>query len=121
MLETLRAYGAERLAEAGEAEALAGPAHRLVPGAGRGGRRAHRTARPWLRRVDADYDNLRAALDRAMAGRDPETALRLAAALGWYWWTDRTIEGRQRMAGALALADGQPPTPAAGQGAPGVR
>jgi len=71
----------------------------------------HRTARPWLRRVAADYDNLRAALDRAVAAPDPETALRLAAALAWYWWTDRTIEGRQLLAGALALADGQPPTP----------
>jgi tetratricopeptide (TPR) repeat protein len=37
--------------------------------------------------------------------------LRLAAALGWYWWTDRTIEGRQLLAGALALAAGQPQTP----------
>ena len=72
---------------------------------------AHRTARPWLRRVKADYDNLRAALDRAMAAPDPDTALRLAAALGWSWWTDRTIEGRQLVAGALALADGQPPSP----------
>jgi hypothetical protein len=72
---------------------------------------AHRTARPWLRRVAADYDNLRAALDRAMAARDHDTVLRLAGALGWYWWTQRTIEGRQRLADALALANGQPPSP----------
>jgi tetratricopeptide (TPR) repeat protein len=71
---------------------------------------AHRTARPWLQKVAADYDNLRAALDRAVADGDHDTALRLAGALGWYWWTDRTIEGRQLVAGALALADGQPPS-----------
>jgi predicted ATPase/DNA-binding SARP family transcriptional activator len=110
MLETLRAYGAERLAEAGETGAVAARhtawCLELAEEAA-----AHRTARPWLRRVEADYDNLRAALDRAVAARDPDTALRLAAALGWYWWTDRTIEGRQLLAGALALADGQPPTP----------
>jgi predicted ATPase/DNA-binding SARP family transcriptional activator len=110
LLETLRAYGAERLAEAGETQAVTARHTAwcldLVEEAA-----AHRTARPWLRRVAADYDNLRAALDRAMAAPDPETALRLAAALGWYWWTDRTIEGRQLLAGALALADGQPPTP----------
>jgi predicted ATPase/DNA-binding SARP family transcriptional activator len=110
MLETLRAYGAERLAEAGEAEAVAARhtawcldlAERAA---------AHRTARPWLRQVAADYDNLRAALDRATATPDPDTVLRLAAALAWYWWTDRTIEGRQLLAGALDLADGRPPTP----------
>jgi predicted ATPase/DNA-binding SARP family transcriptional activator len=110
LLETLRAYGAERLAEAGEAETLAARHTTwcldLAEEAA-----AHRTARPWLRRVEADYDNLRAALDRAVAAGDPDTALRLAAALGWYWWTDRTIEGRKLLAGALALADGQPPSP----------
>jgi predicted ATPase/DNA-binding SARP family transcriptional activator len=110
LLETLRAYGAERLAEAGETGAVAARHTAwcldLAEEAA-----AHRTARPWLRRVEADYDNLRSALDRAVAARDPDTALRLAAALGWYWWTDRTIEGRQLLAGALALADGQPPTP----------
>jgi predicted ATPase len=109
MLETLRAYGAERLAEAGEAQTLAARhtawCLQLAERAA-----AHRTARPWLRRVDADYDNLGAALDRAVAARDHDTALRLAGALGWYWWTTRTIEGRQRLAGVLALADGQPPT-----------
>jgi predicted ATPase/DNA-binding SARP family transcriptional activator len=109
LLETLRAYGAERLAEAGETQAVAArhTAWYLELAEEAAG---HRTARPWLRRVAADYDNLRAALDRAVAAPDPDTALRLAGALGWYWWTDRTIEGRQRLAGALALADGQPPT-----------
>jgi predicted ATPase/DNA-binding SARP family transcriptional activator len=111
LLETLRAYGAERLAEAGEAGAVAarhtGWFLELAEQAA-----AHRTGRPWLRRLDADYDNLRATLDRAMAAPDPETALRLAGALGWYWATANADEGRQRLAGAVALADGQPPTPA---------
>ncbi|HEX2374435.1 MAG TPA: BTAD domain-containing putative transcriptional regulator [Actinomycetota bacterium] len=111
MLESLRAYGAERLAEAGEAEAVTARHTafflELAEEAA-----THRTARPWLRRVRADYDNLRAALDRVMAAGDLDTALRLAGALGWYWSTDHTIEGRQRLAGVLALADGRPPTPA---------
>jgi predicted ATPase/DNA-binding SARP family transcriptional activator len=110
MLETLRAYGAERLAEAGEAEMVAarhtGWCLDLAEQAA-----AHHTARRWLRLLDADYDNLRAALDRAVAAPDPDTALRLAGALGWYWWTTHTMEGRQRLATVIALADGQPPTP----------
>ena len=48
-----------------------------------------------------------------------ETALRLAAALAWFWWTTHTIEGRQRPGrcarpGRRAAADPPP-----GQGAPG--
>jgi predicted ATPase/DNA-binding SARP family transcriptional activator len=109
MLETLRAYGAERLAEAGEAE-LAAARHTawfvdLAEEAA-----AHRTSRNGLRRLGADYDNLRAAMDRAMAAGDHQTALRLGGALGCYWLEHHTEEGRQRLAAALALADGQPAT-----------
>jgi predicted ATPase len=109
LLESVRAYAAERLAEAGETEVLEARHTawflRLAEQAA-----AHRTGRRGLRLVDGDYDNLRVALDRAVAARDPDTALRLASALGWYWWTAHTVEGRQRLAGVLALADGQPPT-----------
>jgi predicted ATPase/DNA-binding SARP family transcriptional activator len=110
MLESLRDYGAERLAEAGETGVVAGRhtgwCLELAEQAA-----THRTARRWLRLLDADYDNLRVALDRAVAARDPDTALRLAGGLGWYWWTRHTLEGRQRLATVIALADGQPPTP----------
>jgi predicted ATPase/DNA-binding SARP family transcriptional activator len=112
MLETMRAYGAERLAEASEHGTVAARhtawcldlAERAA---------AHRTARRWLRLLDADYDNLRAALDRTMAGGDAGSALRLAADLGWYWWTRHTLEGHQRLTAVIALADadGRPPTP----------
>jgi predicted ATPase/DNA-binding SARP family transcriptional activator len=110
MLESLRAYGVERLAEAGETEAVAARHTAFFVGLAEEAA-THRTARPWLRRVRADYDNLRAALDRVMAAGDLDTALRLAGALGWFWSTDHTIEGRQRLAAVLALADGRPPTP----------
>jgi predicted ATPase/DNA-binding SARP family transcriptional activator len=110
LLETLRAYGQERLAEAGEADAVAGRhtawfldlAERAAP---------HRSSLRWLRLLDADYDNLRAALDAAVARRDHQTALRLGGALGWYWFMFHHAEGRQRLAGVLALAADQPPSP----------
>jgi predicted ATPase/DNA-binding SARP family transcriptional activator len=109
MLETLRAYGAERLVEAGEAEPLAARHTawfvELAEEAA-----THRTARRWVRRLGADYDNLRAAMDRAMTTHDHQTALRIGGALGWYWMEHHTEEGRQRLAGALALAEGRPPT-----------
>jgi predicted ATPase/DNA-binding SARP family transcriptional activator len=88
MLETIRAYGLERLDEAGEREAL---------------RRAHATyfvelaesAEPhlrsaeqliWLRRLRADHDNLNAALRGSIAAGDAQAAVHLVAAAGFYWW-----------------------------------
>jgi predicted ATPase len=76
LLESLRAYGAERLEEAGEVEAVEARhtgwfldlAEQPHPG----------FDESWLLRVAADYDNLRAVLDRAVAAPDPDTALRLA-------------------------------------------
>jgi predicted ATPase/DNA-binding SARP family transcriptional activator len=109
MLETLRAYGAERLAEAGETERLAAR-HTAWFVALAEEAAGHRTQRPWIRRLEADYDNLRAAIDRAMAARDHQTALRIGGALGWFWMEHHTEEGRQRLAGAIRLAEGQPPT-----------
>ncbi|HEV2259243.1 MAG TPA: BTAD domain-containing putative transcriptional regulator [Streptosporangiaceae bacterium] len=87
MLETVRAYGLERLAEAGEHDRIrdAFAAHYLNlaettdprlrgPGQGR-----------WLRELAADQDNLYAALRWAITRRDADTALRFVRALGWYW------------------------------------
>jgi len=109
LLESLRAYGAERLADAGEAEAVAARHTAWCLGlAGTGGQGNDEA---WLERVRADYDNLRAALDRALAAPDPDTALRLAGALAWYWAADHHDEGRRRIEAALALAPGEPPTP----------
>src|SRR5262249_30642844 len=88
MRETIRAYGLERLDATGERERL---------------RRAHvayflelaETAEPylrsgeqldWLARLSEDHDNLHVALRGAIAAGDAEPAIRLVAALGWYWW-----------------------------------
>jgi predicted ATPase/DNA-binding SARP family transcriptional activator len=104
MLETVRAYGAERLAEAGEGEALA-RAHagyflELAEAAEPELRR--RDQLRWLARLAAERDNLHAALRWATDRGEAAVALRLAAALGWYWfltssraealdWTARTL------------------------------
>ena len=87
MLETVRAYGLERLAEAGEQDRVrdAFAAHYLdlaettdprLRGPGQGG---------WLRELAAEQDNLYAALRWAITRRDADIALRFVRALGWYW------------------------------------
>ncbi len=117
MLETIRAYALERLADLGEEQEvrrrhalyflqlaeeterqLAGPAHLQ-----------------WLERLDAERDNLRAALawaleapqqpgDGASPAERAETGVRLGAALWKFWRTrSRQHEGRRWLEGVLAL------------------
>jgi predicted ATPase/DNA-binding CsgD family transcriptional regulator len=87
MLETLRAYGAGLLAEAGESDAvaaaLAAYALRVAEDAmaGLAVGTSEVTAARWL---DAEDATMRQALDWAM-GRDAAVASRLSAALAWWW------------------------------------
>jgi predicted ATPase len=106
LLETIRQYAAERLADAVEREAF---------------ERRHRDwyvelaesdptpvgdlpARDRLKRLDLERDNLRAALATALAD-DPQVALRLVATL-WRFWLMRgyLAEGYRWLAASLAAA-----------------
>ncbi|HEY8778031.1 MAG TPA: hypothetical protein VIM33_16335, partial [Gaiellaceae bacterium] len=104
MLETIREYAAERLEQSGGADdarwrhavhflALAEEAASEVIG-------AH--PRAWLERLEAEHDNLRAALDRFHETGDLRRALELAGAL-WGFWQVRGhfAEGRRRLDAAL--------------------
>ncbi len=103
MLETLREYGWERLAEQGLSRAVrdahAGYFLALAETAephlrGRGQLR-------WIDRLIAERDNLLAALHHAAGSGDAATAVRLAAALGQFW----TIQGdHEEAAGWLRTA-----------------
>jgi len=96
LLETLRQYGQERLAESGEGDAvrdrhfayylaLVKTAHTEVA--------VSRKRDGWLQRLDADNDNIRTALNWG-SERDKRAALRLAVDLSWYWWYRRRhLEG----------------------------
>jgi predicted ATPase/class 3 adenylate cyclase len=58
----------------------------------------------WSARLDGDHDDLRAALDWLSAG-DPDRALELAGALGWYWLSRGLLgEGCGRLQAALAAS-----------------
>ncbi|WP_084961272.1 BTAD domain-containing putative transcriptional regulator [Thermoactinospora rubra] len=100
MLETIRAYCAEHLAEAGEVEDVRRAHARwclaLAEAAEPHLRRAEQLE--WLRRLDEERDDLHAALRWAIDSGDAELGLRLTAALACYWW----LRGHRGVSAALA-------------------
>jgi predicted ATPase/DNA-binding CsgD family transcriptional regulator len=111
LLETLRQYGWEKLGEAGEREELsrrhaafflelAEEAEPALLGAGQAA---------WLGRLEAEHDNLRAALSWSLGGGDAQLGLRLGAALGEFWhMRGHLIEGRRWLERGLADGDDLP-------------
>jgi non-specific serine/threonine protein kinase len=111
MFETIREFGLELLAWSGELEAVrrqhAEYFLRLAEsGAPELGGPA---ARGWLDRLEVEHDNLRAALEWGLANptQGGEMALRIAAALGRFWWLRGHFdEGRRWLNRALSVATG---------------
>jgi predicted ATPase/DNA-binding NarL/FixJ family response regulator len=113
MLETIREFGLERLYASGEAVGvrrehaaffvrLAEAAGPYLTSGGRG---------PWLRRLAAEQDNLRAALQWAVEHDEAQAGLRLVGAIWlWYWLSFR--EGRRWATALLALPSAAPSTAA---------
>jgi predicted ATPase/DNA-binding SARP family transcriptional activator len=88
MLETIKEYARDRLAEAGESE-MARRAHLayftgLAETADPHLRRAEQLE--WLATLEVEHDNIAVALRGALAAGEAHGAMRLAAAAGWYWW-----------------------------------
>jgi non-specific serine/threonine protein kinase len=106
MLETIRQYASEQLLKAGEAEQLQNRhldfflhwAEQAGPRV-RGARQLE-----WLNWIEAENDNLRAALEWSLAQTEyGEVSLRLAGALFWFWNRRCSMsEGRAWLARALA-------------------
>ncbi|NGO07120.1 AfsR/SARP family transcriptional regulator [Streptomyces sp. HC44] len=70
----------------------------------------------WLRRLDAEAANMRAALDTAAATDEALLARRLVRALAWYWFLrGRLTEAKRSMATALAIAETPTEAPTADQ------
>ncbi|MFF3497070.1 BTAD domain-containing putative transcriptional regulator [Streptomyces sp. NPDC002795] len=92
MLETIHEYSTERAAQAPELLAEAERRHiaqlrALVETADPKLRSAEQL--PWIQRLEADLDNIRAALTRVTSGPGPvdlESAIALALNMGWFWW-----------------------------------
>ncbi|MFD9339315.1 ATP-binding protein [Streptomyces sp. NPDC060028] len=113
MLETIHEYAAERAAADGadaHATAHRHAAHYL--GFAEEAEPLLRSAGqlPWIRRVETELDNLRAAFETTVAGDDTETAQRFVFALGWFWWLrNYRIEGAEWTTRALAVTPPDPP------------
>src|SRR5215204_5173059 len=115
MLETVHEFAREKLGESAEAEeirrahaqyflTLAEEAHPELKGPDQ---------LEWLERLEAEQDNMRAALSWALERKVAEVALRLGGALGWFWSVrGYHSEGRRWLEEALALD---------GRGSPEVR
>ena len=114
MLETIKAFAAERGAEAGERHAVATAHARYVMALAETANRHLRGADQlvWMGRLRAEAGNLLVALRHATSTGDAATALRLTAALGWFW-VARGLFGEARgwLAAATALP-GEAPTAA---------
>ena len=88
ILETLRQYANEKLVEAKESDALRDRHLEYFLNLAEAAEPC--LIRPeqleWLAKLDADYKNIRFALEWALGNETTETSLRLCAALGWFWW-----------------------------------
>jgi DDE superfamily endonuclease len=115
MLETLRQYGQERLEENGEAQRVRErhAEYYLALAEGADSQETERelnATRPvaWLKRMESEHANLRAALswsldkdDEPEGGRAAQVGLRLSVVLWWFWHTHQ-IEGRRYLQRALS-------------------
>ncbi len=106
MLNTIREYAVQRLAEAGETE-TARRAHlayvtELAESADPHLRRAEQLT--WLAALEAEHDNISAALRGAIAQGWAQDAMRLVAAAGWYWFlSGHRAEGTEWGVAAASL------------------
>jgi predicted ATPase/class 3 adenylate cyclase len=115
MLETVHEFAREKLGQSPEAEeikrthaqyflTLAEEAYPELKGANQ---------LEWLERLEAEHDNMRAALSWALERKEVEVALRLGGALWWFWSVrGYHSEGRRWLEEALAID---------GRGSPEVR
>lgn len=114
LLEPIRQYAHEKLVEAGEGETaskrhldfflcLAEMAEPKLNG-------LEQTT--WLRRLDSEHANLRAAIAWARDSGAVEESLRLTIALRWFWeWRGYWNEGSESLGEALAQAQPSNQTP----------
>ena len=114
MLETIRDYAAERLELSGESPATRErhAAYVLALALEAAPELEGSLQALWLRRLDAELDNIRVVLIRSVKGEDTATGLRLASALLSFWTIrGHFTEGRdwvERLLGRTGAGDADP-------------
>ena len=113
MLGLVRDVATERLESSGSAdEARLSHAQRFVEFAEEATERIRTSDQRWSDKLALEHENLRAAFEWAIGtdGRH-ELAVRIAVALGWYWYTHgRGADGRRWLERAVAHASDVDPT-----------
>jgi DNA-binding CsgD family transcriptional regulator len=111
MLETIREYAAERLAASGEEGPVRARHASFFAALGKLAELGFHGPEEmtWRRRLEADRDNLRAALAWGEE-HDPGLMLRLAGVLWRFWWAHLT-EGRVWLERALVAGGSNAPAP----------
>lgn len=89
LLETIHEYAAERAAADPDDRAAAAARHtaywlEFARAADVGIRGPDQLV--WAARVEADLDNVRAALDRAIVAGEYDDGIALVLGMGWFWW-----------------------------------
>ncbi len=116
MLETIREYALDRLEESGEDDEIR---QRHAEFFCRLGEQAETKLEGpeqdiWLNVIAKEHDNVRSALEWALAGRDPELGVRLASSLHQFWktrgygtegrrWTDRALAAEAELEPRLEM------------------
>ncbi|MBO0803843.1 MAG: AfsR family transcriptional regulator, partial [Nocardiopsaceae bacterium] len=105
MLETVRAYCRQRLAEAGEADTVRDAFAAYYLDFAETGDPMLRTAEQvrWFREFGAELDNMHAALGLAVERGDAEIAYRFVRALAYYWVQHGCGDGHGFASRVLAL------------------
>lgn len=111
MLETIQEYSRGKLSQSGEAIVIGGrhldwflSLAERAKNELRGPNQAE-----WLNRLDADHGNFRVALKQSLIAVATDKGLRLAGALGRFWYRrGHLIEGRKWLESVLARGEGAP-------------
>ncbi len=112
MLETIREYAIERFESLAEAQEIRRRHFdHMLELAERAKREleAGASQEKWLGRIDAERDDIRAALGWSLSSGDAVQGLRLASTLEKFWVVRDHVEGFRWLSEALARADEAPP------------
>jgi predicted ATPase/DNA-binding SARP family transcriptional activator len=108
MLETIREYGLERLHDAGQTAAIERRHARFFYSLAQQAELElfGPLQEEWLKRLDAEYDNLQATLDWSVKTLEARGGLKMATAL-WRFWQVRgyLTQGRTQLERLLSLTD----------------